>query len=142
MSRRCLVSLSVLAAVITVVARAPISGQAPTAVAKTRGKLTTWTAPRTPDGHPDLQGTWSFATITPLERPSDLAGKQFLTEEEAAILEERAAQSRVDRAPTAGNTGTYNQFWADRGTKVDGSKRTSLIVDPPDGRVPPMTPEG
>src|SRR5579862_8146800 len=54
--------------------------------------------PRTPDGRPDLQGTWDFRTLTPLERPSDLAGKQVLTDEEAANLEQRAAQNRVDRA--------------------------------------------
>jgi hypothetical protein len=63
--------------------------------------------PRTPDGHPDLQGTWDFRTLTPLERPSDLAGKQVLTDEEAAALEQRAAQNRVDRAPRAGDPGTY-----------------------------------
>jgi hypothetical protein len=142
MSHRRLAPLSVLATVIWVVVLAPVSGQTPAAVAKTTGTSRTWTAPRTPDGLPDLQGIWSFATITPLERPSDLAGKQVLTDEEAATLEERAAQGRVDRPPRAGNTGTYNQFWADRGTKVDQTKRTSLIVDPPDGRVPPMTPAG
>jgi hypothetical protein len=96
--------------------------------------------PRTPDGHPDLQGTWDFRTLTPLERPSDLAGKQVLTDEEAASLEQRAAQNRVDRAPRAGDPGTYNQFWFDFGTTVLDSKRTSLIVDPPDGKLPALTP--
>src|ERR1700719_3458763 len=96
--------------------------------------------PRTPDGHPDLQGTWDFRTLTPLERPNDLAGKQVLTDEEAASLEQRAAQNRVDRAPRAGDPGTYNQFWFDFGTTVLDSKRTSLIVDPKDGKLPPLTP--
>src|ERR1700674_1344988 len=96
--------------------------------------------PRTPDGHPDLQGTWDFRTLTPLERPSDLAGKQVLTDEEAAALEQRAAKNRVDRAPRAGDPGTYNKFWFDFGTTVLDSKRTSLIVDPADGRLPPLTP--
>src|SRR5260370_20131992 len=96
--------------------------------------------PRTPDGHPDLQGTWDFRTLTPLERPSDFAGKQVLTDQEAATLERRAAQNRVDRPPRAGDPGTYNQFWFDFGTTVLDSKRTSLIVDPADGRLPPLTP--
>jgi len=99
-----------------------------------------WLPPRTPDGHPDLQGTWDFRTLTPLERPGDLAGKQVLTDEEASALEQRAAQNRVDRAPRAGDPGTYNQFWFDFGTTVTDSKRTSLIVNPADGRLPPLTP--
>ncbi len=98
----------------------------------------TWTVPRTPDGRPDLQGAWSFATITPLERPSQYAGRELLSEEEVAALNadaatrasserrgELSAQRDVDLA--------YDQFWWDRGTS-DG--RTSLIVDPPDGRIP------
>ena len=96
---------------------------------------------RAPDGHPDLQGVWSWAQIIPLERPAALAGKTVLTDEEVAALEAAAAASRVDRPPRAGDTGTYNQFWFDRGTKVNESRRSSLIVDPEDGRIPPMTPE-
>ena len=65
-----------------------------------------------------------------------MAGKEFLTEKEAADLEARTAQNAVDRPPAAGDTGTYNQFWFDRGTKVVGTRRTSLVFDPPDGRVP------
>jgi len=98
--------------------------------------------PRTGDGRPDLQGTWDFRTITPLERPSALGGKQTLTDEEAAEVEQQAAQDRIDRPPAKGDPGTYNQFWFDRGTKVIGDKRTSLIIDPPDGRIPPLTSEG
>ena len=137
MKHRYFVLMTALAIAIAVVSLAPVSveGQGPTAAAKR------WTPPRTPDGQPDLQGIWSFATITPLERPSELAGKQVLTDDEAAELQEQAAQSRIDRAPREGDPGTYNQFWFDRGTKVVATKRTSLIVDPPDGRIPPLTPE-
>jgi hypothetical protein len=102
-------------------------------------------APRTPDGRPDLQGVWSFATLTPLERPRELADKAVLTAEEAAAYEKvqlerqnkdaRSGQARQDVE------GAYNNFWWDYGTKVIGTRRTSLIVDPPDGRMPALTPE-
>ena len=97
--------------------------------------------PRTPDGRPDFQGIWDFRTVTPLERPGNFAGKEQLTADEAAAIEKQAVESRVDRPPRAGDPGTYNQFWFDFGTKVVGTKRTSLIVDPPDGRLPALTPE-
>jgi hypothetical protein len=94
------------------------------------------------DGQPDLQGIWRFATLTPLERPKDLAGKDVLSGEEAKKLEERAAEEQyVDRPPRPGDPGAYNKFWIESGTKVVGDRRTSLVVDPPDGRVPPLTPE-
>jgi hypothetical protein len=93
----------------------------------------------------DLQGVWSNATITPLERPADLAGKAtFTPEEEAAYEKQVAARSNVDQRPKnaeADVASAYNQFWYDRGTKAVGTRRTSLIVDPPDGRIPPLTPE-
>ncbi len=95
-----------------------------------------WTAPRTPDGQPDLQGIWTNATITPFERPVELANKPFWTEQEAAMLEERAAGNRVERAPQPGDPGTYNLSWTDSGTKVVSTRQTSLVVDPPNGRVP------
>ncbi len=104
-----------------------------------------WAAMAASGPTPDLEGIWSNATITPMERPSDLAGKQTLTTEEAAAYEKQA----VDRNNVDHRTGNaeadvataYNQFWYDRGTKVVGSRRTSLIVDPPDGRIPALTPE-
>ena len=106
----------------------PAAGQTPS------GKA--WRLGHTPDGQPDLQGVWTNPTITPFERPAELAGKAVLTAEEAAQLEQRAAQNRVDRPPAAGDVGNYNQFWFDSGTKVVGTRQTSLVVDPPDGRVP------
>lgn len=108
--------------------------------------------PRTPDGHPDLQGTWTNATITPLERPAMLAGKATLTDAEAHELETKSADelAAVDgksegpllEAAGSSGTGGYNVLFIDRGTefaRVNGVKRTSLIVDPPDGKVPPLT---
>jgi len=101
------------------------------------------------DGHPDFEGVWNFATITPLERPTQFADKEVLTDAEVKALEADAAQQRVDPpsdrkigdASEFGAGRAYNQFWRDPGTKVVGTKRTSLIVDPPDGRLPPVTSE-
>jgi len=92
--------------------------------------------PRTPWGDPDLQGIWTTETITPFERPAEFAGRDFLTPEEAAAFERRVAEGRVDAPPRPGDPGTYNQFWFDRGTRVVPDRRTSLIVDPRDGRIP------
>ena len=97
-----------------------------------------WTPPKTAWGEPDLQGTWTNETITPFERPKHLADKPFLTKEEAADIERQAARQRdnADSAARPGDVGSYNQFWFDSGTKVVSSRQTSLVVDPPDGRVP------
>jgi hypothetical protein len=103
---------------------------------QTAAAASDWTAPRTADGQPDLQGIWTNPTVTPFERPAELGDKAFLTEKEAAEAEARAAANAVDRPPSAGDTGTYNQFWFDRGTKVVETRRTSLVVEPADGRVP------
>src|ERR1700688_440607 len=144
MGYRYLMSLSAVAAAITVVLQAPVAAadQTPTAAVKAKATAADTAKPlappRMPDGHPDLQGIWSFATITPLQRPADLAGKQVLTDEETARLEQRAAENRVDRPPRPGDPGAYNQFWIDSGTKVVPTKQSSLIVDPPDGRLPPL----
>jgi len=117
------------------VAVLPATGPASAAGAKEpSGK--TWVPPSTPDGQPDLQGTWTNATITPFERPDELATKAALTPEEAAELEKRAAENRVDRPPKVGDVGSYNQVWFDSGTKVMSTRQTSLVVDPSDGRVP------
>jgi hypothetical protein len=95
-----------------------------------------WSSPRTPDGQPDLQGTWTNATITPFERPAEFADKPFLTEEEAEAYEARVVGGRTDAPPRAGDGGTYNQVWFEQGAKIVQTRRTSLVVDPPDGRVP------
>ena len=89
--------------------------------------------PRTPWGDPDLQGTWNFANLTPLERPSGLAGKQTLTAEEAAEFEKQALKERNATLSTG------DREWWDPGSKVMKARRTSLVIDPPDGRVPPLT---
>ena len=96
-----------------------------------------WTVARTAWGDPDLQGRWTNTTTTPLERPSDLAGKQVLTPEERAARDAATARSG-DRRPRPGDTGAYNQFWGESGK---ASAQTSLIVDPPDGKLPAATPE-
>jgi hypothetical protein len=90
---------------------------------------------RTPDNRPDLQGTWYFGSATPLERPKEFEGKPILTPDEAAAFEQREAD-RISRTPTV-----HPPEWLDYGTKVVPDLRSSLIVDPPDGRVPALTPE-
>jgi len=101
---------------------------------------------RTPDGQPDLQGIWSFATITPLERPADLAGKEFFSEKEAADYEAQIRkQNNMDRRDGTAEADVgraYNDFWWDRGTKVVTTRRTSLVIDPNDGKIPPLTTAG
>jgi len=103
-----------------------------------------WTAPRTPWGEPDLQGTYSNRTITPFERPANVAGREFFTPQEVAALEKRAQEQSGDEGRSKGTRGdverAYNDFWWDRGTKVT-TPRTSLVIDPPDGRVPELTEE-
>ena len=113
------------AAALVLLAPAPVAAQA--------GE----SSPQTPWGHPDLQGIWSNSTTTPMERPEDLAGREFLTEEERAernVGSGISAEEQSDFMPT----GAYNDYWLEKG---ELSLRTSLIVDPPDGRYPPRTPE-
>ena len=105
--------------------------------------------PQTAWGAPDLQGVWDFRTITPLERPENLGDKAFLTQEEAAQREQGAVDratrlwdSEARRTEAGGNVGGYNNFWMDQGTNVIGTRRTSLIIDPPNGRLPEATETG
>jgi hypothetical protein len=107
---------------------------------------------RTSWGDPDLQGTWDFTTITPLQRPPELAGREFLTDSEAAAIEKQINQQRFDteeRSPgslgAAGrpesDPGIYNLgwWWEPNGRKLVRTRRSSIVVDPPDGRLPPLT---
>ena len=139
---------------------------APPAVAQTEEPPP---APRTAWGQPDLGGVWEYKTRTPLERPEQFDGREYLTEEEAAeieererariqAMEERPAQRTVaiptaggrpgrwldspDHPSLQGQTGSYNIFWFDWGTTAVSTRRTSLIVDPPDGRLPALTEAG
>src|SRR5215470_4863055 len=142
-----------------VIAIAITAGLAITSGAQARRPSAKYSPARMPDGHPDLQGIYDLATLTPLERPANT--KAVLTDEEAAKLErDVAARNEVggraisaDRAAppkggdgstgAAGGVGGYNNFWLDAGTSytlVNGEKRSSIIIDPPDGRRPPLLP--
>ena len=117
-----------------------VLGQAPAA-----NKASAWTPPKTLDGQPDLSGYWTNITLTPLQRPANLANKPFFTPAEAAAYEketvERNNADRRDPGTDADVGKAYNDFWWDRGTKVVSTLRTSLIVDPPDGKVPALSQE-
>jgi hypothetical protein len=97
---------------------------------------------RLPWGDPDLEGTWTNASLTPLQRPPELGAKAFFTAEElAAYVKQRLEQTNADRPPRAGDVGAYNDTFFERGKSGVKTRRTSLIIDPPDGRFPAMTPE-
>jgi hypothetical protein len=110
----CVVAVLLIGA-ITVSGQAPARSTSPAAASK-------WSPPRTPDGKPDMQGIWDFRTVTPMERPSEFANKAELTPQEAAEYEKRIVDSR--------NADTNRD-----------NRRTSLVIDPPDGRIPALTPE-
>ena len=134
MSHRSLVLLGVLAGVVAIVTLAPVSVTA-------QSQAENWSPPRTAWGAPDVQGVWDFRTLTPLERPVELGEKEVYTAEEVAEFEAtRLAEFAVrDDQEPADVVGNYNQFWFDPGTTAVETKRTSLVVDPSDGRVPPLT---
>jgi hypothetical protein len=114
------------------------------------GKTKNWTVPLAADGHPDLQGIWTNVTLTPMQRPAEFGNKKTLTDAEASAYEKKDLEvNNIDnpeapllaRAGSA-ETGGYNNLFIDRGShlaRVDGVKRTSLIIDPPDGKIPPLT---
>ncbi len=147
-----LTTLGLLMAMLagTLLAPLPVASQAQTATAN--GSLPL----RTAWGDPRLQGMWSNSTLTPLERPTRQADREFLSVEEAAELHQAAVDRSIRLANRAalrtvvggsvdqgvdGAPGSFNDLWWERGTTVVPTRRTSFIVDPPDGRLPPVTPE-
>ena len=151
---RAIVMFVVLASVTAVAMPVPVAGQAragatrPVPAGQAARKTApgkAYVAPRTPDGQPDLQGIWDIASITPLERPKELGLKSSYTEAEiAALAQQRRAE--LDRDRRDGGAGAdlaraYNEGWYDRGDHFGRNRRTSRLIDPPDGRFPPFTPE-
>jgi hypothetical protein len=142
MSLRVLISIGAMVVAISATA----VGQVPPTPAKALSTAKVGGAPaRTPDGQPDLQGVWSFANLTPLERPDDLAEKATLTDQEAAEYakhkKERENKDSREGSGTDADVGkAYNDVWYDFGTKA--SNQTSLIIDPPNGKLPALTAEG
>lgn len=140
MRDRVLTCLGVTAVVIAMLMPV-IARQAPSSAPPTTNAAENWTMPRTPDGYPDLQGVYQSATYTPLERPAQFAGREFLTEEEAVKLFKTAAET--DYAYEPGVHYDRNEYGLSTWQQIGARPflRTSLIFDPPDGRLPPLTPE-
>jgi hypothetical protein len=153
MERRSLVSIAVVALAVAVVLSASLAGQAPAAsaakaaapAARAAAPAKAYTPPKTPDGQPDLQGFWTNSTYVPLERPQNVT-KEFYTPEEAeAAIKAAAAREAAQTEPgtTADVHYDFSQFGLDRSqSTIAHSLRTSLIVDPPDGRMPPVNDQG
>jgi hypothetical protein len=138
-------TVSAYATAVLLLTAIPFAGQGQSPAAAKAPAKKAWTMPRTPDGKPDLQGVWNSATLTPLERGKQFANKAVLTEEEAKAFERDELKNvdadRRDGGAAADVGRAYNEFWRDRG-HIAPDRRTSLIVDPPDGRVPELTPQG
>ena len=103
------------------------------------GQTEASSSPKTAWRRPDLGGIWDFRTMTPLERPRDLSGKAMWTAEEAAAYERQTLERRERRALSPGSV--HAAWWLDNGTELTANRRTSLIVDPPDGRIPALMPK-
>ena len=135
----------VLVGIVTLAVAVPAAGQGPSAAPNETAEQAAYGVPRTPDGQPDLQGFWTNQTYTPLERP-DSVTKTFYTPEEAAAIEQgRAVRETAQTAPGTIPDVHYDftQFGLDRSQSTFARNlRTSLIVDPPGGRIPPMNAEG
>jgi hypothetical protein len=134
-----------LGALIAADALPPAQVEAQGPAAKTPARSRNWTPPRTPWGDPDLQGIWNNATSTPLQRPDAASGKPVLSEEEAAEFGADLAfgltRDRRDGGADVDVNRAYNEHWMDpKRLEMTADKRTSLIVDPPDGRIPPLVP--
>jgi hypothetical protein len=155
MTRRGLLSTAAVGCAVLIVGMlaVPVAGQTqrqggtPTAGAQApaRPAARPFTAPKTPWGDPDLQGIWNFATSTPLERPSDIGDKSVLSEQEAEEFEEKLAfnltRDRRDGGNAADVARAYNEHWMDpRRLEILNDRRTALIMDPPEGRIPPLVP--
>src|SRR4249920_620029 len=143
-------ALTAIPAILLTVVSPPAAGQAPTTGGKTRATAKkapagkTWTPARTPWGDPDLQGVWNDATSTPLQRPAG-KGEAVLDEQQADQFAEQLANDLTRDRRDGGNevdvNRAYNEHWMDaRRLKITNDRRTSLIVDPPDGRMPPLVP--
>jgi hypothetical protein len=157
MSHRCFLLPAALAAIgaAVLLTPAPAAGQPLSPAAKTAAAGKTWIPPRTPDGQPDLQGVWTNNTVTPLQRPNNLAGKEFYTDAELAEVQkrqrERLALDEEEGEPAANHSGIegaapeqvhydHAQFGLDwLQSKIAWNRRTSLIVGP-EGTIPPLTP--
>ena len=126
---------------VVVLCLAPKFARAQSAVAKGKGKTVSKEASlRTPDGQPDLQGLWDYSTITPLERPAELAGKERFRDQAEAAEWERGSWDRFFRNLPKDSVRDYDVGWLDRG-KVTKTLRTALLIDPADGKLPALTEE-
>jgi hypothetical protein len=141
------VTALVLALCVTVMAPVPVAAQAQKSAApaaqKSAAPAKAWTVPKTPDGQPDLQGYWTNNSYVPLERPNGVT-KEFYTKEEALAAAKRSAEreaSQTEPGTTADVHYDFTQFGLDRSqTRLTENLRTSIIVDPPNGKMPPITP--
>ena len=139
LTRRALVALGMLVGLAVAIGATGVVAQSP---------ASPYAVPKTPWGDPDLQGIWDGKTQTPLQRPEKFAGREFLTDEEVATLEKQVRENPGrDKRPERGSlldvAEAYNNIWSSQyGGRIVRTKRTSLIVDPTDGKLPPLTAEG
>ncbi len=137
-----LLAVPVMAVVTPILAATSVAGQTtPSETARRRADI-----PPTAWGDPALQGIWSSSGATPMERPDRYQGRETLSDEEVALIrsetaarDEQLSLAQAQRTTAGGNVGAYNNFWFDRGARTN---RTSMVVDPPNGKYPPLTPAG